>query len=239
MTTITLTATQLRDLLTPVLPHASKDDTLPVLTAVHIRTAGRYVTAIATDRYRIGFQRVALDPEPEAGFDAVVSVVALKRLLAMFRPTRSHNPAVRLTVDDGRLTATAASTLDDGGEQPNMWFPGDSLAGATLTFQLVDATHPPIDRLVRDALNGKPEDGATAPSFNPEFLADFRIGQPRHLPMRISATGAVSKPWLIRIGDDFIGLIVPLRYADPDSAPGDAATWLPLLDVPAEETKAA
>lgn len=238
MTAITLTATQLRDLLTPVIPHASKDETLPTLRAVHIRTAGKYVTAIATDRYRIGFQRVALDPEPEAGFDAVLSAVAIKRLLALFRPSRSHNPAVRLTIDGARITAAAASTLDDG-EQPNMWFLGDGLAGASLTFQLVDGDYPKVDRLIRDALNSKAEDAAMAPSFNPEFLADFRIGQPKHIPMQISATGPVKKPWLIRIGDDFIGLLVPVRYADPATAPGDTDTWLPLLDVPAEAEKPA
>ena len=236
MTAITLTASQLRDLLAPVMPHASKDDTVGILVAVRIRTAGKYVTAIATDRYRIAFQRVALDPAPEPGFDALVAVRVLKRILTIFKPGRMHDPALTLTVTDTRLTVTAADTieqaqgLDDGG-----------LIGASMTFQLVDGDYPKIDRLVRDALNGKPEDTAMAPSFNPAFLADFRIGQPRNTPMRIEPTGPVNKPWLIHIGEDFIGLLVPIRYSIASSAPDqDDARWLELLDEPqAEETQAA
>lgn len=233
MTTITLTATQLRDLVTPVLPHASKDVTLPILTALRIRTTGQYVTAIATDRYRIGFQRIALDPAPEAGFDATVYVGALKQILGIFRPTRAHNPTLSLTVEGEKLTVAAADTLDSA------FGARGGFVGASLTFQLVNGDYPKLDRLVRDALEGEPEQAAMAATFNPEFLADFRIGQPRHQPMRISPTGAATRPWLIRIGDDFLGLLVPVRFADAASTPGDPASWLALLDAPTEAEKPA
>ena len=237
MTTITLTATQLRDLVTPVIPHASKDQTLPSLCAVRIRSAGQYVTAIATDRYRIGFQRVTLsDPPAEAGFDALVSVAVLKRILGIFRPTRWHNPALRLTVEGLRLTVGVADTLDE----PRGALDASGMVGATLTFNVIDADYPKIDRLIREALEAKPDEAAMAAVFNPEFLADFRIGQPRHEPMRITATGGPARPWLIRIGDDFIGLLVPVRFGgDHTTVQQDTTSWLGLLDVPAESEKPA
>lgn len=230
MTTLTLTATQLRDLVTPVIPHASKDDTLPSLTSVRIRTAGHYVTAIATDRYRIGFQRLLLEEQPPEGFDALVPVRVLKRMLTLFRPTRWHNPTLSLTVDQLRMTVASADALTD-----------DGMLDASLTFGLAEEGVSPrnvLDRLVAEALAGKPDGEAMVPAFNPHFLADFRLGQPQHIPMRISATGKVNKPWLVRIGEDFIGLIVPVRQTDGVEA-ADVDSWLPLLSVPAEEPKAA
>lgn len=230
MTAITLTATQLRDLVTPVIPHASKDQTLPVLTALRIRSAGKYVTAIATDRYRIGFQRIEPTQAPAAGFDAAVPVPVLKRVMAMFRPTRWHNPVLELAVDAERLRVSLTDTMTDQ-QQTSGTGDVDGLAGASLTFTLrTDFPYPNIDRLIREALEGVPDEAAMAAVFNPEFLADFRLGQPRHEPMRITATGGPARPWLIRIGDDFIGLLVPVRFTSDQGAPGDTTSWLPLLE---------
>jgi len=241
MSSITLTATQLRDLVTPVIPHASKDQTLPSLCAVRIRSAGQYVTAIATDRYRIGFQRVTLTEPPAegGGFDAAVPVAVLKRIMGVFRPTRWHNPVLELAVDGERLRVSLADTMTEQtvGTSGDV----DGLAGASLTFALHsgDFPYPALDRLVREALEGVPDEAAMTAVFNPEFLADFRIGQPRHEPMRITATGGPARPWLIRVGDDFIGLLVPVRYGDHTTVPEDTPSWLGLLDVPAEAEKPA
>lgn len=239
MTAITLTATQLRDLITPVIPHASKDQTYPSLCAVRIRTAGQYVTAIATDRYRLGFQRIRLAGEGEllSAFDAAVSVAVLKRIMAMFRPTRWHNPVLELDADADRLRVSLTDTMT---EQTAGTGDVDGLAGATLTFALHnDIPYPPLDRLVRAALEGKPDEVAATAVLNPQFLADFRIGQPRYVPLQLTPTGGPAKSWLIRVGDDFIGMLMPVRIGDYAAVQQDTTSWLGLLDVPAEAEKPA
>jgi hypothetical protein len=219
--TLTLMATQFRDLVTSVLPHASRDATLPALCSLRIRTRGEYVTALATDRYRIGLQRVRLDA-PAPGFDAVVSVAAIRRVLSTFKHTRRHDPALRFTLDGDLLTVAA----DDG---------LDGLSSASLTFSLsTDFPYPDVDRIIRSTLEATAPTELVTPTFNPHFLADFRIGQPRNVPIQITPSGEALKPWRIRVGRDFIGLLVPVKLSSggPVDA-GDASEWLALLDGPA------
>jgi hypothetical protein len=58
-----------------VLPAASRDDTLPILTAVCVDIDGGQVTFAATDRYRLAVRRFAWDPA-EPGLRAVALVPA-------------------------------------------------------------------------------------------------------------------------------------------------------------------
>lgn len=57
MTTLTIDAVDFRDLLTPVLPMACKDDCLPVICAVLVEADGMWLSATTTDRYRAGIRR--------------------------------------------------------------------------------------------------------------------------------------------------------------------------------------
>ena len=93
---ITLTARELTALVAPVLPHASRDWTLPLLASIRVRSAGPWVTAIATDRYRIGMQRVRPADAPEPGFDVAIPLGVLARIRTIFKATRAHDPALTL-----------------------------------------------------------------------------------------------------------------------------------------------
>ena len=58
-----------------VTPAASRDDTLPMLTAVNLELTGQTMTLAATDRYRLAVRELAWSPSPGTG-DATVLVPA-------------------------------------------------------------------------------------------------------------------------------------------------------------------
>jgi len=97
---------------TQVAAAASRDDTLPMLTAVCLDIAGDVLTLVATDRYRVAARDVAFDPA-EAGLQARALVPA--RFLA--DAARTFAAGVPVTValgagGDGRGAARA------GGQGP-------------------------------------------------------------------------------------------------------------------------
>lgn len=222
---LTLTARDLVDLTSSVIPHAAGPSgwETQILQSVLIRQSGEFVTAIASDRYKIGFQRVMLGAAVSAdpGFRAAIPASVLKRIRTVFRATKVHNPTLRLTVD-AEADHLVVEVVDGFDTEAG------SVTGASLRFATARADdYPKVDRLVRDALTATPTDKPVPMNVNPAFLSDFRTGHPVNTPLRITNTGDVNKPWLVRVGDDFIGLIVPARFAGEAS---DSIDWLPLLN---------
>lgn len=217
---VILTARDLDALTASVIPHAETDRTFPLLGSVLIRSAGDYVTAIATDRYRIALKRLVPAERPDNGFRAVVPVAALKQIKTIFRARRDHDPALRLVVDEDSLVVTVIDGLTgaDFG----------AATGAYLRFALTVGEYPKIDKLVRKALDAKVPDEAFQMTVNPTFLASFKAGQPSAEPMQVTPTGE-NQPWLIRVGDDFIGLLVPVRFGGGETA-NTPESWDVLLD---------
>lgn len=61
-----------------VVPSASRDDTLPMLTGVYVDVDGAVLTLAATDRYRMGVRRLPWEPaDPAARFSALVPAKTL------------------------------------------------------------------------------------------------------------------------------------------------------------------
>ncbi len=91
-----------------VAPSASRDDTLPMLTAVCLDIDGNVMTLAATDRYRLAAREVRFDPAVP-GLRAVALVPA--RVLAETARALSAGPAVALAFDagDGGRSGTAGT----------------------------------------------------------------------------------------------------------------------------------
>lgn len=215
--TITTTATALRDLLTPVIPFADKGDTLPILTCIRLRGYGDRMTALTTDRYRIAMQRASI-PAP-VGFEALLPITSAKALLAAFKPSRSFDPDVSLTFEPEQVTVSASGVAFEVRE-------------ASIAYALGSGEYPKLEKVFaafgRDTL-------AQPVGLNPHFLADFAKAAGRGIPMVVRATqGAAGVgPVTVRIGDDFIGAIMPVvrdgLKADLDES------WAALVtDVPAK-----
>jgi hypothetical protein len=130
MTRIDMTASELRALIAPVIPHASTDADEPHLSVIRIECAEKRVYAIATDRYTLAAERHRL---PETlrlwGIPAPVHVdlLSAKTALALFKPTKDWDPVLKITIDK------AAVPVDVAGERRTV----DHLA---LTIEAPDGT---------------------------------------------------------------------------------------------------
>lgn len=56
-----ITAHDLHRMIEQVTPHMSDDDTLPLLTAIHLEARNHDLTAVATDRYTMGIARTGIN----------------------------------------------------------------------------------------------------------------------------------------------------------------------------------
>lgn len=220
MTSIELSASELRDLVSPVLPLASSDATLPVLNSVLLQVRGDYITATATDRYRLGIQRFKFD-EPPAEFTALVSVRDLRHMLTIFKPNKAIDMRLLLTTGDasGKPTITIEATAGLL-----------TFSEARFTYHQVDAEYPKIRKILRDALAAEPGEDGNTMSVNPHFLADFKAAAPRNVPLRIRSIGP-SKPIVVMAGDDFIGMLMCVKDITGDAWKrlANDETWHTLL----------
>ncbi len=109
-----------------VVPSASRDDTLPMLTGVCLESDGPVLTLAATDRYRMAVRRIGWDPaDPAARFAALV-------------PARTLADVAR-TVGAGQPVTVAVGTAGHGGARPADGTISFAAAGRRLTARLIGA----------------------------------------------------------------------------------------------------
>lgn len=212
-TTLNLTARELAAVVNPVLPMAGKDDALPVINAVLIETDGKWLYAMSTDRFRIGIKRIAKRPTDDdlttewPAFRALIPLRSVRSLLSMFKPTRSMNPELSLTIDGDNLIAEGAGGFD-------------LFDSSRFTYALTPGEFPDLRALVRKATEGADERGHEA-GINPTFLADFKACGSSTLRVTFGAPG---RPILLADDEGFIGLLMPRRLVG-----GEAEDWTDFL----------
>ena len=109
---------------------ASRDDTLPILTAVRVEIEGSNISLLATDRYRLSLRELTWKPtKPD------ISAVALVRAKTLSETAK----------------ALGAGDVDVSlGEGTGLDLIGFSAGGLQTTSQLMDGDYPPVRRLFRD-----------------------------------------------------------------------------------------
>lgn len=109
-----------------VVPSASRDDTLPMLTGVCLDVDGALLTLAATDRYRMAVRRIGWDPaDPAARFSALV-------------PARTLADVAR-TVGPGQPVTIATGAPGHDGQRPADGMISFAGAGRRLTARLIGA----------------------------------------------------------------------------------------------------
>lgn len=127
----TVRGEQLTEAVGQVTVAASKDDTLPLLTAVRMEIEGERITLLATDRYRLALRELTWHPaRPD------VSQVALVRARTLSDAARSLGGSDQVT-----LALSTGSGVD---------LIGFEAGGRHTTSLLVDGDYPAVRRLFPD-----------------------------------------------------------------------------------------
>ncbi len=84
-----------------VTPAASRDDTLPMLTAVNVELDGATMTLAATDRYRLAVRELGWNPAPGFGDAGRVSLLVPARTLSDAAKMMSAGTEVRIMLRPG------------------------------------------------------------------------------------------------------------------------------------------
>ena len=92
-----------------VTPAASRDDTLPMLTAVNVELAGTTMTLAATDRYRLAVRELGWNPAPGFGDADRVSLLVPARTLSDAAKMMSAGTEVRIMLRPGGDRAGASA----------------------------------------------------------------------------------------------------------------------------------
>jgi len=227
-TTLTLTASEFRALVTPVLPLAGKDDSLSVLTAVLVETQGKWLSATATDRFRAGIKRIpkrATEDDPTEvwpEFTALIPTRVIRSLLATFKPRRGTlDPDLILTVEDNKMTAEAVGLFD-------------LFDAARFTHTLQDGEFPKVRSLFKAALDTPTEERSSTVGLNPAFFADFKATG-AHVLRFVIGKGDGKSPVMVTDDEGFIGMLMPRRHIGSDAP--SAEDWADFLAPPKAEPK--
>jgi DNA polymerase III sliding clamp (beta) subunit (PCNA family) len=195
MSELTISIRDLKALVEPVMPFAARDDGLPTINTVYIESRGSHLLAFATDRFRLGCQRLAAAEDgrwPE--WSANIPVATLRSIFQTYKPKRFAEPMVTLKIDGDALTVHGDDALVD-------------LLDASVTYPLAGGAFPKVRNILREAIASEERGGEVG--VNPAFLADFargRSGGP--LAMRV---GGEKSPILFADGDDFVAVLMPRR----------------------------
>jgi DNA polymerase III subunit beta len=95
-----------------VTPAASRDDTLPMLTAVNVEVDGATMTLAATDRYRLAVRELGWNPAPGFGDQGRIALLVPARTLSDAAKMMSAGTEVAIML---RPSGGAAGTAASGG----------------------------------------------------------------------------------------------------------------------------
>lgn len=188
MTSVTVDASQFRDLIAGALTHASKDETLSRLYGVYLgREEGR-VIAIATDRYRLIEGKIESEGEGESKPIRLAYGDAKALASALGKPKRWEKATVTLAGDIVSVT----------------------VSGSTYTYTAHLDELPPYRHLFE--VSGDPV-AFPAFSINPSFFADYGkiVGKDKGVMVR---QWGENKPYHIEIKGTTVewrAMLMPIR----------------------------
>lgn len=182
--------------LTAVLPHAGTNMTLPMLCSVKFETRDGRLFLVTTDRYSLATYSLEWDG-PDV--DALLPAASAKELLSVAKKAPKYAARVSLhfeerSVEYADLDRRTTLPLDTDHE-----------------FVKWAAIMPSEESLSQET--GR----ISAMGINPAQLAKFAKGAPKGVTMRLIFGATSVKPVLVKIGDNFVGLIMPVRLPDTDN----------------------
>ncbi|OBK04670.1 hypothetical protein A5746_10240 [Mycolicibacterium conceptionense] len=198
--TVQLMTNELTRILKDAQIFASTNTTLPIINAVHLEARNGELIAVATDRFVLGVSKAPLDEAGES-FEVALPLRQVKSIVQLAGACKQAFSQTALKVEDKKLSVAFSS--------------GETLV---LPVELESGPHRGWMQLLSAAADESP---SKVMAVNPQLLAKFaRVGG-ASTRLRLGFFGP-SKPIRVSIGDDFVGLIMPVRI-DSEEAPEWAA----------------
>ena len=197
---LTLKAHALHTVMSDAIVFAGTDATIPAINGIRLETVQRGaivdVIAVATDRFTLGVSRADgsgdILPEFNLAASDAKNVVRIAKTVARMQSYRT----VDVETDD--YTQNVVFTFS---------------SGESVTVRKSDLEFPHWRQLFPSDDAGMADD-VSGIGYTPEYLAKFgKVAASKRDPMRFFPR--VSKPGVVMIGDDFIGIIMPVKI------PGD------------------
>jgi DNA polymerase III sliding clamp (beta) subunit (PCNA family) len=180
----------LRELLEGAITHAHKDKDILALNAVMLEGEGGYLTARATDRYRLIVGKIEVI-EGELS-PSLVSLSDIKRIVALSKDYKLS----------GRVSLNRIGDLLTV-----------SVNGNSITLTIVEANYPPS---FDDLLNKGEVTAIETIAFNPAFFADYAKIVGKGVQVKVTFNGE-NKPITIGLVGDKVewkALLMPMRFKD-------------------------
>lgn len=210
---IHLTLSELRRALEVTLITASTDDTLPILTTIHVvKDTTGVVMFESTDRYRLG--RVMAKATGSTSVDALIPVHAAKDMLWVIKKAQAQWR---------RLGNKGIAVLDFTSEHVTL-FAGGYADQYTLRALLTEGEFPKIGHIYEKFIEAQAEITAGTRTakpfagFNPGYLGDMaKIGSwsDPNLPIMVALGDRPAGPAMFYAGDWFLGALMPVRVEEP------------------------
>jgi hypothetical protein len=206
---VTVSADKLKRIIGAVAPYISTDATTPILRCVRLTVYGRWLVTYATDRYTLGVCRTELAPDdiPSEPFDVVLGPDTVK-LITTQAWNRDSRVPVEITVNE------RAVTIKD--------------YESTIVHALPHGNFPDVEKLLRPRADS-PDVVRRDIAYNPDLLARYaktrKILGAKTDAFWMNIEGTTRDPVTVSIGNDFIGVIMPLALRDEPAAALDGAAW--------------
>ncbi|OZF25201.1 hypothetical protein CH296_27970 [Rhodococcus sp. 14-2496-1d] len=208
---ITVGTADLRAALSSVVVHAGNDEHLPTYTRVRMIVDPINLTVIATDRFSMAMAIVSIWEQVEPGF-ATIDVLPedVKKILSIFKAGKEKADSdapefqVRFEADDEFVTVVDCAGFVDGRSYKIPRLPTDE--------QFLD-----VPRMVSRSHHAAPvllEDMAV----NGPLLARFAVAATAYLKPLLIESHTGFRSLLIRAGESFLGMLMPLNIGEEDAA---------------------
>lgn len=191
----TLKSNDLHRVLTEAKLFTSRDDTLPMLGCVRLEATETQLTAAATDRFLLGVSRADYAGEAFTVNIEGPDVDTLTRIAKTSKRDAEWREVTIERTDDTRSIVYGFNS------------------GESLTITASDQEFPKYRQLIPDTdmVDTETTSLGTEFGFDASKLARFAKIDGSHV-MRVYPRGA--KPTVVLIGEDFLGLIMPVRLGE-------------------------
>jgi hypothetical protein len=193
-----LPATDWVNLLTGAVPFAALDED-PSLNVIFLTAQGRILQAVATDGCRLAVSSVvlpAMAPDQPQEWDFLLSAASARHLVLTYEAC-PWDEELMVTIEAGSLVVDTVGLL------------GPTSELATMYLRRL-GEFPPYRELLNEAV-GEP---ASVVRVSPYLLATFAEAARQSDACMDIVLSTPDKPVLVRIGDYFVGLLMPIKYKD-------------------------